>query len=80
VAGAFVEQASVAPQVRHLIDRAVRIAKGERRVTAVILPNDLQEAKYEAPARKHGTVHSGIGYSERAWCHAKPICGGRLRC
>lgn len=64
VAGAFVEQASVAPQVRHLIDRAVRIAKGERRVTAVILPNDLQEADYEAPARKHGTVHSGIGYSE----------------
>ena len=64
VAGAFVEQASVAPQVRHLIDRAVRIAKGERRVTAVILPNDLQEAKYEAPGRKHGTVHSGIGYSE----------------
>jgi pyruvate dehydrogenase (quinone) len=64
VAGAFVEQASVAPQVRHLIDRAVRIAKGERRVTAVILPNDLQEAKYEEPGRKHGTVHSGIGYSE----------------
>ena len=64
VAGAFVEQASVAPQVRHLIDRAVRIAKGERRVTAVILPNDLQEVKYEAPGRKHGTVHSGIGYSE----------------
>ena len=64
VAGAFVEQASVAPQVRHLIDRAIRIAKGERRVTAVILPNDLQEAEYHAPARKHGTVHSGIGYGE----------------
>jgi pyruvate dehydrogenase (quinone) len=63
VAGAFVEQASVGPQVRHLIDRAVRIAKAERRVTAVILPNDLQEAKYEEPPRKHGTIHSGIGYS-----------------
>ena len=64
VAGAFVEQASVAPQVRHLVDRAMRIAKGERRVTAIILPNDLQEAEYHAPARKHGTVHSGVGYGE----------------
>ena len=38
VAGAFVQQASVAPQVRHLVDRAIRIARGERRVTAIILP------------------------------------------
>jgi pyruvate dehydrogenase (quinone) len=62
VAGAFVQQASVAPQVRHLIDRAVRVALAERRVTAIILPNDLQEEPYSAPPRKHGTVHSGIGY------------------
>src|SRR3984885_8314138 len=52
VAGAFVQQASTPPQVRHLIDRAIRIALGERRVTAVILPNDLQEAAYEEPPRK----------------------------
>src|SRR6185437_4777971 len=43
-------------------DRAVRVALGEKRVTAIILPNDLQEEPYEAPPRKHGTVHSGIGY------------------
>ncbi|MBV9511842.1 MAG: thiamine pyrophosphate-requiring protein, partial [Caulobacteraceae bacterium] len=64
VAGAFVEQASSPPQVRHLIDRAVRIALGERRVTAIILPNDLQEEPYEAPPRKHGAVHSGVGFSK----------------
>ena len=64
VAGAFVQQASVPSQVRHLIDRAVRTAVGERRVTAIILPNDLQEAAYEPPARAHGTVHSGVGYSK----------------
>jgi pyruvate dehydrogenase (quinone) len=64
VASAFVVQASVPAQVRHLIDRAVRIAKGERRVAAIILPNDLQDLPYEAPARKHGTLHSGIGYSD----------------
>ncbi|HEX7967414.1 MAG TPA: thiamine pyrophosphate-binding protein, partial [Stellaceae bacterium] len=63
VAGAFVEQAMVPEQVRHLVDRAIRIAKGERRVTAVILPNDLQDVAYEEPPRKHGTVHSGIGYT-----------------
>ena len=38
VAGAFVEQASVPPQTRHLVDRAIRVAKGERMVTALDLP------------------------------------------
>lgn len=64
VAGAFVQQASAPSQVRHLLDRAVRTAVGERRVTALILPNDLQDMDYEAPARAHGTAHSGVGYSK----------------
>ena len=63
VAGAFVQQASVPSQVRHLVDRAVRIAMAERKVTAIILPNDLQDLEYEAPGRKHGTLHSGVGYT-----------------
>jgi len=63
VAGAFVQQASSPAQVRHLVDRAIRIAIGERRVTAIILPNDLQEMPYEDPPRAHGTVHSGVGFS-----------------
>ena len=36
VAGAFVQQASMPAQVRHLVDRAVRIAVGGRRVTALV--------------------------------------------
>jgi pyruvate dehydrogenase (quinone) len=48
-------------QVRHLIDRALRIAASERRVTAVILPSDLQDVPYEAPTRSHCTLHSGEG-------------------
>ena len=64
VAGAFVQQASTAPQVRHLIDRAVRVAKAERRVTALVIPNDLGDEPYEEPARKHGTIHSGVGYTD----------------
>jgi pyruvate dehydrogenase (quinone) len=59
VAGAFVQQASSGPQVHHMIDRAVRIAKGERTVTALVFPNDLQEEPYAEPPRKHGTLHSG---------------------
>ncbi len=63
VAGAFVQQASVPAQVRHLVDRAIRIALSGRRVTALILPNDLQDLDYEPPGRKHGTAHSGVGWS-----------------
>ena len=50
-------------QVRHLIDRAMRIALVERTVTALIFPNDLQELPYEEPPRAHGTLHSGVGYA-----------------
>jgi pyruvate dehydrogenase (quinone) len=64
VAGAFVQQASTPPQVRHLVDRAIRIALGERRVTAIVLPNDLQEQPYSEPPRAHGTVHSGVGFTK----------------
>ncbi len=63
VAGAFVQQASVPAQVRHMVDRAIRIAVAERRVTAIVLPNDLQELPYTEPPRAHGTLHSGVGYS-----------------
>ena len=61
VSDGFVQQASVPAQVRHLVDRGVRTALAERRVAALVLPNDLQEQPYEPPARKHGTVHSGVG-------------------
>jgi len=64
VAGEFVEMATEPAQVRHVIDRAVRIAIAERAVTCIIMPNDLQEmAAVETPPRAHGTVHSGFGYS-----------------
>jgi pyruvate dehydrogenase (quinone) len=61
VAAAYVETAFTPAQVPHLIDRAYRIAKAERRVTCVILPNDLQLQAMEEPSRKHGMTHSGIG-------------------
>lgn len=45
----------------HLIDRAYRIAKAERRVTCVIMPNDLQLQEMRQPAREHGMTFSGVG-------------------
>jgi pyruvate dehydrogenase (quinone) len=64
VAHEYVEMAMVPAQIRHLIDRACRIALSERTVTAIIVPNDLQEASaVEEPPHAHGTVHSGAGYT-----------------
>jgi pyruvate dehydrogenase (quinone) len=65
VAGDYVHMAASPVQIRHLVDRAVRIAKAERTVTCIILPKDVQEMEAVAsPPRKHGTTFSGIGYSE----------------
>ena len=62
VAHEYVHMATVPAQVRHLVDRAVRIARDRRTVTCLIVPNDLQEMEaVEQPPREHGTVHSGIG-------------------
>ena len=63
VASEFIGFASVPEQVRHLIDRAVRIAHTKRTVTCVILPNDLQQLPYEDPPLAHGATHTGIGYA-----------------
>ena len=59
----YVGMASVPEQVRHLIDRAVRIAHNKRAVTCVILPNDLQELDYKDPPMAHGATHTGVGYA-----------------
>jgi pyruvate dehydrogenase (quinone) len=62
VAHEYVQTAMTPEQMRHLVDRAVRIALVERTVTCVIVPHDLQEADASPnPPREHGTVHSGIG-------------------
>jgi len=58
VAGEFVQTCMVPQQAPHLIDRAMRIAKATRSPACIIVPNDVQEAAYEEPPRKHGAVHS----------------------
>ena len=67
VAGEYVHMATEPAQVRQVIDRAVRIAKAERTVTCVILPNDLQELDaVESPPREHGSVFTGVGHAKSA--------------
>src|SRR5213594_3814674 len=63
VASEFVQTAMAPAQIRHLIDRAFRIALAERTVTCIILPSDLQDEPYTEPPHKHATVHSGTGYT-----------------
>jgi pyruvate dehydrogenase (quinone) len=64
VAHEYVHMVSDPTQVRHLIDRALRIALAERTVTCVIVPNDVQTMPaVPEPERAHGTIHSSVGYS-----------------
>jgi pyruvate dehydrogenase (quinone) len=63
VASEFVQTAMAPGQVKHLVDRAFRIAQSERTVTCIILPNDLQDEEYTPPLHKHSTVHTGVGWS-----------------
>src|SRR5204862_8094218 len=64
VAGEYVSMACSPVQIRHLVDRAVRIAKTERTVTCIIIPKDVQEMDaVEKPPHAHNTIHSGIVYS-----------------
>ncbi len=58
----FVQEASAPAQVRHLIDRAVRIAKANNVPSVLILPKDIQDHDYEAPKVAHGFTRSGVGY------------------
>jgi pyruvate dehydrogenase (quinone) len=63
VASEYIHMASDATQVRHLVDRAVRIAKDQRTVTCIVFPIDVQELDaVEEPPHKHNTIHSGIGH------------------
>ncbi|MBA3858836.1 MAG: thiamine pyrophosphate-requiring protein, partial [Cyanobacteria bacterium PR.3.49] len=64
VAHEYVHQAMDASQLRHLIDRSIRIAKSERTVTCIIIPNDVQSMPFDKhPEKEHGRTFSGVGYS-----------------
>ncbi|HSU96949.1 MAG TPA: thiamine pyrophosphate-requiring protein [Gemmatimonadaceae bacterium] len=60
----YTELISSPEQVRHVIDRAARISLGDRGVSVIILPHDVQRMKpVDQPEHKHGRAHSGAGYA-----------------
>jgi len=58
----YVQEVSAPAQLRHVTDRAIRIAIANRAVTAIVLPKDVQDAPYQDPPRQHGFTRSGPGY------------------
>jgi pyruvate dehydrogenase (quinone) len=66
VAHEHLQTVTVPAQVRHAVDRALRIAADQRTVTCLIIPHDVQELDaVETPPRNHGSVHTGIGRTGR---------------
>jgi pyruvate dehydrogenase (quinone) len=63
VAHEYVHMVSEPSQVRHLVDRALRIAQAERTVTCLVFPNDVQTMEaVEEPEHAHATIHTSIGH------------------
>ncbi len=60
---AFVQEVDTPAQLRHVTDRAIRVALARRAPSVIVLPKDVQETGYEAPQRAHGFTRSGYGYS-----------------
>jgi len=64
VASEYVHMCTTPEQVRHLVDRSIRIAREHRTVTCLIFPNDVQElAAVPVPPRAHGTVQRKLWFS-----------------
>lgn len=64
VARDYVHVAMTPASIRHLVDQALRIAKADRAITCIILPNDVQEMEaVPSPPRAHGSTFTGVGYS-----------------
>jgi pyruvate dehydrogenase (quinone) len=58
VASDYLVEVNVAEQLPMALDRAIRTARTRRCPTAVIIPSDLQEEKYSAPAHAFKQVPS----------------------
>jgi len=63
VASEYVETVVTPEQMRHVVDRAIRIPRAQRAPTCIIIQSDVQELPAHAPERRHSTIHSGVGYA-----------------
>lgn len=58
----FVQEAASPAQVRHLVDRGVRVAMAQNGVGVVIIPKNVQDEAWQPLQHAHGFTHSGSGY------------------
>ncbi|WP_158784789.1 thiamine pyrophosphate-requiring protein [Pantoea sp. BAV 3049] len=58
----FVQEAAAPAQIRHLIDRGIRLAIAQNGVAVLIIPKDIQDEEWQPPKHLHGYTHSGPGY------------------
>ncbi len=59
----YVQMCTVPQQLPNLIDRAIRVALSEGAPTAIIVPSDVFELKYEPPGHAFKQVPSSLGLS-----------------
>lgn len=63
VASDYVQMVTTPEQLPNVLDRAIRIAKGSRAPTAIVIPGDVQEMEYVAPTHEFKMVPSSLGMS-----------------
>ena len=61
VASNFLVEVTSPHQVPMVVDRAMRTSMSQRCVTAIIVPNDVQEYEYEEPTHEFKMVPSSVG-------------------
>jgi len=59
----YFHEAEAPAQLRHLVDRGLRIAIARDGIAVLVLPKDIQEMPWEEPKRAHGFTRSGPGYA-----------------
>ena len=75
VASEYVHMATVPEQMRHLIDRGIRIALSERTPTCLIVPNDLASEKaVDASSRPWDGALLRRVFGPDASCQSTGIC------
>lgn len=64
VAADYVQTITAPEQVRHVVDRAFRIAEARRAVACIAIPHDVQdEEAVVEPPRERAHLHSSIGFA-----------------
>ncbi|RCH67371.1 thiamine pyrophosphate-requiring protein [Streptomyces sp. SDr-06] len=66
VAGDYCEMVTVPEQLPNVLDRAMRVARARRTVTAIIIPADVQELDYSPPQHAFKMVPSSLGMAAYA--------------